>query len=220
MFASGSWQNIIVLVSLLFMGGRSTFYSTWSFVPTQRRISISSSTGRKPARQQKIAFFSHTGMPWLEVEEKFSLTDRDLSELRNILGENEFVLAGEATIVDWYLDVTDNITFELLGQDCWLRCRESKGQRSWQLKRGQAANSKKSAEGGSSRAAVYEEIEGAEAVRIACSLLKTNNEGGNRISSVEPIENLQEGLEDEAPSILFADKCLDAFAKIVTHRSS
>jgi len=151
-------------------------------------------------------------MPSLEVEEKFSLIDRDLSELEDVLGENGFELAGEATIVDWYLDITENDSFELLRQDCWLRCRESKGQRTWQLKRGQTASNSKSAQA-SSGSVVYEEIEGAGAVKVACSLLKMNNDGGSVFS-------IEEGFKDETPSIRFADKCLDSFAKIVTHRSS
>ena len=158
----------------------------------------------------------------LEVEEKFSLAGRDLSELAGALEKQGFELASETTIVDWYLDVTENNSYDLIRQDCWFRCRESMGQRNWQLKMGQRAlgTSLLTSRG---RATVYEEFEGIEGLKHALSLLADTNQtaGVSDVNSDEDFKNLlQECIKDGGPAIRFSDWNLHPFAKIVTRRSS
>ena len=154
-------------------------------------------------------------MPSLEVEEKFSLMNRDPAEITDRLHELGFSLAGEANFADYYYDIVAENAFELLRQDCWLRFRDVKGGRGvWQLKRGQPCQS-----AGSNAATVYEEIEGNDAVKVACSLLsgspKASTIGSSSGSTPFPCFE-----DDNAPVLPIAGTGLAPFAMIATRRSS
>ncbi|VEU42687.1 unnamed protein product [Pseudo-nitzschia multistriata] len=163
----------------------------------------------------------------LEVEEKFSFSDR--SKLEERLKMEGFALCQEVIMVDWYYDrlVANSeclaSVLPLVRNDHWLRYRQITsrnciecvdGEAEWQLKRGTSIG------GGDGGATVYEEIEGTEALKIACSL--ANRELSKR-DEANPTKNetalllLFEGESFPVPPV---DSCdLQPFAKIVTHRA-
>ena len=209
---------------MIFRTAKAFRFEQWARLSPRIRGAYSSPEC-KQSRAASTAVFTRvakSNMAALEVEEKFSLAGRDLSELALALEKQGFELASETTIVDWYLDVTENSSYALLRRDCWLRCRQSRGQRTWQLKRGQSAlGSSLLASRG--RATVYEEIEGIEGLKTAFSLLATMNQtaGVSDVNSDEDFENsLQESIKNGGPAIRFSDWNLNPFAKVVSRRSS
>jgi len=157
---------------------------------------------------------SSSSMPFLEVEEKFSLTNRDPSELADRLQGLGFSLAGEGEFADFYYDIVAENAFELLRQDCWLRFRDVKGGESvWQLKRGQPCQT---SAGTNNVATVYEEIEGIDAVKVACSLLS----GSSTIDSNSSSTPFPCSEDVNTPVLPIAGTGLAPFAMIATRRSS
>lgn len=136
----------------------------------------------------------------LEVEEKFSLMDRNMAELEDRLRELGFRASEQVSMVDWYFD---NGNYDLLRQDCWLRWRETAVDGQWQLKRGQVKQS---------TTTVYQEIEGVQAVELACSLLPQRAEAGQGRPTIN--------CDHPIPLLPFPNLGLTPFARIVTQRSS
>ena len=111
----------------------------------------------------------------LEVEQKFAITD--IASVQERLIEAGFTtdVTCRKTIFDWYFDVPA-ANYPLLRQDCWLRYRSSTstsgnnnddGQ--WELKRG-TTNITANKE---SKATVYQEIEGPQALLQARELIQS-----------------------------------------------
>jgi thiamine-triphosphatase len=143
-------------------------------------------------------------MPVLEVEEKFSLMNRNLTELEGRLRELGFVMFKQVNMVDWYFDTA---AYDLLRHDNWLRCRETATSSQWQLKRGQTDQS-------TSNATVYEEVEGVQAVELACSLLSK----AARCQADEIRASIHS--DHSIPVIPISYSGLTPFARILTQRSS
>lgn len=141
----------------------------------------------------------------LEVEQKFSLANRNIAELEDRLVRIGFTKSADVEMTDWYFDVK---SFDLVRKDCWLRYREKAGcAGQFELKRGQKGHRET---GGSTT--IYEEIEGSEAVELALSMLSETSRGGE----APPTE--YEG--HAVPTFPRSDAPFIPFARIVTKRSS
>jgi thiamine-triphosphatase len=101
----------------------------------------------------------------IEVEQKFSLNDRNTEDVESRLKDLGFAPSDSIEMTDWYFDVP---SYDVLRKDCWLRYRAMKSQGQWQLKKGQSDHV------GSST--VYEEVEGMDAVKMACDLVSSSLE--------------------------------------------
>jgi thiamine-triphosphatase len=100
----------------------------------------------------------------IEVEQKFSLNDRNTEDVKIRLKGLGFAPSDSIEMTDWYFDVP---SYDVLRKDCWLRYRsQSTNQGQWQLKKGQSDHV------GSST--VYEEVEGMDAVKMACDLVSSS----------------------------------------------
>lgn len=141
-------------------------------------------------------------MPVIGVEEKFSLMNRDRTDLEDRLRQLGFSMFKKVNMVDWYFD---NWNYDLLRRDCWLRCRDTGTSSQWQLKCGQTSHA---------RTAVYEEIDGVQAAEFACSLL-TRPKLDQFHGYIIPTHN-----RPSEPVLPISDSGLTSFAKIDTHRSS
>jgi hypothetical protein len=176
-----------------------------------------------------------------EVEQKFVLDDATavLKRLQDA-GLREH---GRRHMVDSYFDVAAD-DYPLIRQDCWLRYRcctnegvaatttsssDSRATGQWELKRGNresisSSNADNRSEG-ASRATVYQELEGWEALQATQELLL----GGlppypiSESSTTQATANTKGLLARdlyEIPPPPVAIPGLQAFARIVTHRSS
>lgn len=139
-----------------------------SNTPSRRSMNSFSSSvvGRSCAMPPSSATY------W-EVEQKFVIPSSGdihaaavLEALYQRLEQAGLTRTATTEIVDWYFDVP-SADYPLIRQDCWLRHRSSSSsdkeqprQGQWELKRGDAAGSKKS------KATVYEEIAGEQALQI------------------------------------------------------
>jgi thiamine-triphosphatase len=173
-----------------------------------------------------------TSTSLLEVEQKFALDDRNLEDIKSRLKQAGFELDSSKEMIDWYFDVEGSI---LSRQDYWLRYRQTQlpsgpdtGQTNtgqWELKRGQPAmiKNKDEADDTASTLTVYEEIEGADAVTTACSLLSALNFSPK---STTPNTNTIQAYTTSdfrghpVPRLDVPDSGLEPFARIVTQRSS
>jgi thiamine-triphosphatase len=157
-----------------------------------------------------------SSMPVFEVEEKFSLADRNRDHLEARLRNLGFSTSHSVHMVDWYYD---NADFDLIERDCWLRCRETDGDpvsRQWQLKRRAITRD-------ASSAAVYEEIEGQRAIDNVSSILLNHRKMrfDTMNQKLSPIILLSpDCARDIAPIPSLPISELSVFAKIVTQRSS
>ena len=156
-----------------------------------------------------------------EVEQKFAITAQD-GDLRDRLIRAGLVESNSKEMVDWYFDVPRN-DYPLIRQDCWLRYRSSTSSSSssssslmgqWELKRGTSRDTKSK-----SKATVYEEIEGEEALLQARELIEAfqasqNTRGGAKHAA----PNLHQ--QDEIPQSPIEITGLAPLARIVTHRST
>jgi hypothetical protein len=119
----------------------------------------------------------------LEVEEKFDLMSSPSAvvDVEGRLSTAGFVREYTVEMVDWYFDAP---TYSLALSDCWLRYRQERrtissrddegasAAHGWQLKRGNKSfKDSMNDQPSSSRATVYEETEGIQAVALVCSLL-------------------------------------------------
>eukprot|EP00568_Trieres_chinensis_P005413 CAMPEP_0183309578 /NCGR_PEP_ID=MMETSP0160_2-20130417/25427_1 /TAXON_ID=2839 ORGANISM="Odontella Sinensis, Strain Grunow 1884" /NCGR_SAMPLE_ID=MMETSP0160_2 /ASSEMBLY_ACC=CAM_ASM_000250 /LENGTH=262 /DNA_ID=CAMNT_0025473631 /DNA_START=173 /DNA_END=961 /DNA_ORIENTATION=- len=155
----------------------------------------------------------------IEVEQKFVLANSgDVSSIEQKLVSLGFKRNGpEVTFTDWYFDLPAPV-WALTLRDCWLRYREytSGDQTSgvWQLKRGK--NKEKS------RATVYEEIEGSNAITVALSMLgaEENIESSTATGSAADDSNTEDDTFEfgEIPS-LPSGCSLVPFARFETTRS-
>lgn len=175
-------QRRVLRSILRHRGGGGEFDSpTAAFYKGTRRAAASTTT---TARYSSVS-------PVFEVEEKFDLVASPSAVLeveRRLLAAG-FVRQYAVEMVDWYFD--EATTYSLALNDCWLRYRQEQRRTSptrtsrtptdndddedgesaaqgWQLKRGTSTSKNLPS---SSRATVYEETEGIQAVALACSLL-------------------------------------------------
>jgi thiamine-triphosphatase len=146
---------------------------------------------------------------------------------------------GSRHMVDWYYDIVV-AAYPLIRQDCWLRYRcgyfnadgvatsssESNTAGQWELKRGnrESASSTNGGSGGgtaTSRATVYQELEGVEALHAVQELLADLPPHPTLESSTTAdTKNLLAKDLYEIPQPPIAIPGLQAFARIITHRSS
>jgi thiamine-triphosphatase len=183
-------QQLIAILSLQFISSRL------ARVPVVQRLSSS--------------------MPVFEVEEKFSLTNRNRDQLETRLRNLGFSTSCSVHMIDWYYD---NADFDLTRRDCWLRCRETVGDpdsRQWQLKRRAITRDARSA-------AVYEEIEGHRAIDdVSAILMKHRKSGTEAMKKTLLTISLpsQDAASDNTPIPSMPISELAVFAKIMTQRSS
>ena len=137
----------------------------------------------------------------IEIEEKFILGD--IESLKSRLGDLGFRPDKTVEMTDWYFDLPSQ---SLLRNDCWLRFREANGKGEWQLKIG-----KHGREGSST---VYEEVEGTDAVEMACDLGGASQTTEDAI----PTEMSFEGYD--VPDFPISGAEFSAFARIYTQRET
>lgn len=146
--------------------------------------------------QRNTATSSHdndtTRPTTLEVEQKFAISDMACVQKR--LTEAGFIESStcKKTMVDWYFDVPA-ANYPLLRQDCWLRYRstnnennhkeEEEGQ--WELKRGTPTVKTTK----DSKATVYQEIEGTQALLEARELIQSFSQLQSQVPPNNPLDN-------------------------------
>jgi len=182
---------------------------------TMMHLSSSSSSSSSSSLTTPVGT-TPTSKAW-EVEQKFTIPNP--KQMMEQLKETGFVEVQQIEMVDWYFDVPP--TYPLIRQDCWLRYRTvASGNGRWELKRG---NQIENGGDGKSKATVYEEIEGDQAL-LTCQRLITNSLQKNQRSDEKSgIENdshhhFYEGQKVPMPPIDIPG--LSPIARIVTHRST
>jgi adenylate cyclase class IV len=137
----------------------------------------------------------------IEIEEKFILGD--IESLKSRLGDLGFSPDKTVEMTDWYFDLPSQ---SLMRNDCWLRFREANGKGDWQLKIG-----KHDREGSST---VYEEVEGTNALEMACDLGASSQTTEDAI----PTEMSFEGYD--VPEFPISGAVFSPFARIHTQRET
>lgn len=168
------------------LGRHSSFQQRCRFVHVKKGMAFFGSSSDATAA---------TPLKTFEVEQKFAITAQDVGttvDLRDRLIRAGLVESNSKEMVDWYFDVPSN-DYPLIRQDCWLRYRSStssssssslKGQ--WELKRGTIRDTKSN-----SKATVYEEIEGEQALLQARELIET----------FQARQNTSDGAKHDAPNL-------------------
>ena len=142
----------------------------------------------------------------LEIEEKFSLNNQNLESFKSHLSSLGFKPEKTVSMTDWYFDLP---SYQLVRQDCWLRYRSLRNQGQWQLKIGQPDSH------GSST--VYEEVEGADALKMVCEMVATGSS-----EQLKPLENDAKISYDKVWTVpeFPEDIGMVPFARIFTERES
>lgn len=226
-----------------------------AFLPFQKCRRLD---GRKRSGSMNLSSSSSNDVKkssFWEVEQKFAITasgddddtrdnDDDVRERLTRAGLQESKNCKK--MVDWYFDVPE-ANYPLIRQDCWLRYRSSclssndtddddkdemKGQ--WELKRG-STSSDVDSKTTTSKATVYEEIEGEEALLQARELIETfqrsqhatadNVSPSSSIDAAASANNTKEAQNlyldyDDIPQSPIEIVGLAPLARIGTHRST
>lgn len=154
----------------------------------------------------------------LEVEQKFVLKTPDA--VRERLQKAGWVEESCIDMVDWYFDVIldeEQTYYPLIRQDCWLRYRSKQpNEGAWELKKGTQSGTKKS-----SRATVYEELEGEQALLKVQQLVNAFESvavPSSLTTSAHPIHDAF--AEHDIPQPPMAIAGLVPLARLGTQRSS
>ena len=151
-----------------------------------------------------------------EVEQKFGIGD--IEKLKERLTHAGFAESSCKEMVDWYFDVPTS-SFPLLRQDCWLRYRSVSSTAQWELKRGRPKSETQS------KATVYEEIEGNEALwqskELIAAFVNANGQSTQQENTHQKYDNNDDDVdEEEIPQPPVEIDGLTPFARIATQRST